>query len=343
VESSIFFVKESKKICPHPDKSLDDVAAKRLEWILETFSGSIPPSFKESWADVKLYNPRGAVDEAFGLILDPEAGAYDVRNSLNDLTGKEWVKFTSSWFLFNAIPADIKQEKAISPDFASHPATFSPTMIENFIEFFTKEGMTVLDPFSGIGSTVAAAIRTRRYGIGIELNPKYAELSRLRFSAGEALVINGNSLNLDTYNLPEIDFSISSPPYWDVLNRSTKDFKKNRETKELDVAYSDSDEDLGNIDDYERFLDLTTELYSKVFDCLKPGSYNVVIIKNVKKNGKFYPLAWDLAKRMSLKWDLKDEKIWIQDQVSLAPYGYPRAWASNIIHHYCLIFQKPKK
>ena len=331
-----------KKITPYLDTSLDQNASIRLKWIRENFENAIPKSFLDEWATVKLYNPRGKVDEAFGLLLDPDQGAFDVRNSLNDLTGKEWVKFTSSWFIFNALASDLKEEKGISPDLASHPATYSPTMIESFIRFFTKEGMTVLDPFAGIGSTLVAAKRAGRYGIGVELNPKYAELSRLRFSEAEARVFNANSLVLGELDLPVVDFAISSPPYWDVLNRSTKDFKKNRDSKDLDVNYSDSELDLGNLEDYEDFISKLTLVYSKVFDVLKPGAFNVVIIKNVKKDGRFYPLAWDLARSMSQRWDLKDEKIWIQDKVGLAPYGYPHAWASNIIHHYCLIFQKPK-
>ncbi len=61
------------------------------------------------------------------------------------------------------------------------------------------------------------------------------------------------------------------------------------------------------------------------------------------KKSKFYPLAWDLAKRMSDKYILKDEKIWIQDKIGLAPYGYPYDWVNNILHHYCIIFKKPNE
>ena len=73
---------------------------------------------------------------------------------------------------------------------------------------------------------------------------------------------------------------------------------------------------------------------------MKDGGYIVVIVKNVKKDGKFYPLAWDLARRLSEKFELKDERIWIQDKVALAPYGYPYSWTANILHHYCLILRK---
>ena len=77
-----------------------------------------------------------------------------------------------------------------------------------------------------------------------------------------------------------------------------------------------------------------------IFDFIKPGGYLVVIVKNLKKSGKHYPLAWDLAKNLESKYSLKDEKIWCQDKVGLAPFGYPFGWTSNIVHHYCLIFKK---
>jgi DNA modification methylase len=41
---------------------------------------------------------------------------------------------------------------------------------------------TVLDPFVGSGTTLLAALRNGRHGIGIELNPKYAALARKRLS-----------------------------------------------------------------------------------------------------------------------------------------------------------------
>ena len=50
-------------------------------------------------------------------------------------------------------------------------------MAQEFIEFFTKEGETVLDPMAGTGSTLVAALRCGRNSYGIELNPKYAEIA----------------------------------------------------------------------------------------------------------------------------------------------------------------------
>jgi DNA modification methylase len=338
--SEIFLHKPKKQIEAFPDQSLDEIAKSRKTELKNQYSGNIPKRFLDNWDQVRIYHATGQPEKAFGLCLDPNEGAYDVRNKLNALTGKEWVKFSSSWFIFNALQEDIKAEKSVSLELAEHPATYSPTMIADFIRFFTKEGARVLDPFSGIGSTVEACQRTGRIGIGVELNEKYAALSKLRLRDGVSRVVNANSLELSKLNLGKFDFSISSPPYWDVLNRSTKDFENSRNSRNLDVKYSDSNLDLGNIESYEEFIQTLTRLYVQVLDSLNPGSYMVVIVKNVKKGGKLYPLAWDLARELGPFCELKDEKIWIQDKVALAPYGYPNSWTSNIIHHYCLVFRK---
>jgi hypothetical protein len=72
---------------------------------------------------------------------------------------------------------------------------------------------------------------------------------------------------------------------------------------------------------------------------LKNKAYITIIVKNVKKGGMIYPLAWDLAKILRKTYTLKDEKIWCQDNVRLAPYGMGNAWVSNTVHHYCLQFR----
>jgi len=335
-----FYYKEKKHVTPVLDQEKNKLAKKKLDQILKTKKDLIPEHFLERWSEVALYNPGGNVENANAILINPEEGAYDLSNPLNELTGKEWVKFTCSWFIFNALQKDLKEEREISPNTQDHPATYSPTMIEDFVKFFTKKGENVLDPFCGIGSTLVACKRTGRIGYGIELNKKYYELSLKRTPEFKKNIFNENAENIKKLDLPKMAFSISSPPYWNVLNRSTKDFKTKRTKNGFDVNYSEHEEDLGNVENYEVFLERTAKIYFDIYDLLKDGGYLVVIVKNVKKEGTMYPLAWDLARILSKKYQLKDEKIWIQDKVGLAPYGYPAAWTSNILHHYCLIFQK---
>src|SRR5215207_8817866 len=108
-----------------------------------------------------------------------------MKNKLNDLSNKAWLKFQKSWFIHNPPP----RKKGV----LVHPAKFPETMAQEFIEFFTKHGETVLDPMAGTGSTLVAALRAGRNSYGIELNPKYAEIANQiieeeRVSLGEQIL-----------------------------------------------------------------------------------------------------------------------------------------------------------
>jgi adenine-specific DNA-methyltransferase len=61
-----------------------------------------------------------------------------------------------------------------------HPCQFPVELIERLVLSMTKEGDWVLDPFLGVGSTVIAAIRHGRRGVGAEVVPKYVQIARDR-------------------------------------------------------------------------------------------------------------------------------------------------------------------
>jgi DNA modification methylase len=339
-ETFFYFKDKRKKVMPSPDPSIHDRAKERLKEIFSKHHNDLPRRFKENWKDVKLYDPSGDVENAHAVILQVEDGAYDLNNKINHMSGKEWTIFSCSWFIFNALKKDLDEERRICGNSADHPATYSPTMMEDFIKFFTKEGMSVLDPFAGIGSTLVGCARTNRIGYGVELNKKYHEMILKRVPEFKKNIVLGDARDIKKHFSNKFNFCISSPPYWDVLNRSTGGFEGKRTSLGLDVKYSDHGSDLGNIDDYSAFLSELSKVYLDIYDLLVDGSYIVVIVKNIKKGGKLYPLAWDLASKLSVKYTLKDEKIWIQDKIALAPYGYPYSWTSNILHHYCITMRK---
>ena len=269
------------------------------------------------------------------------SGKRPFRNRLNDLAPKEWIRFQKSWFVHDPPPR--------RKDVKLHPAKFPETLAQEFIEFFTKADQTVLDPMVGTGSTLIACLRSGRHGIGIELSPKYAELATRLVEEEQvsiapepphATVIQGDAADLLSFDLPPIDYVFTSPPYWNMLHaRGAGTQKQRREDADLDVTYSDEPADLGNIEEYDEFLDRLVAIYSKLQEVLKPRAYLTIIVKNVKKGGKIYPLAWDLARRLGQIYTLKDEKIWAQDAIRLAPYGMGNAWVSNTFHHYCLQFR----
>lgn len=262
----------------------------------------------------------------------------DPRNKLNDLNGTEWIKFLKSWYIFDALKSDLDEERKITKNAEDHPATFSPTMVSDYIRFFTKEGMKVLDPFVGIGSTLVACDRTGRYGFGIELNKTFADIAKKRISNKQRVIV-GDSTNLLKLGVPNVDFCITSPPYWSMLHKIDVN-QKIRINKGLSTRYSDSREDLGNISNYEEFMGKLLKVFEGVNKLLNPGKYMVIFAQNVVDGDTMVPFAWDLAMRLSKIFILKKEKIWCQNHKNLYPFGYPFSWVSNTHHHYALIFQK---
>jgi len=71
----------------------------------------------------------------------------------------------------------------------AHFAVYPVELIEPCIKAGSSEGDTVLDPFSGSGTTGEVALKLGRNYIGCELNPDYAKLSEKRIS--EALGMFG--------------------------------------------------------------------------------------------------------------------------------------------------------
>lgn len=62
-------------------------------------------------------------------------------------------------------------------------APFPEALAEFFIKSFCPPGGTVLDPFSGSGTTVCTAVRLGRHGVGVDLRMSQVELGRRRLAS----------------------------------------------------------------------------------------------------------------------------------------------------------------
>jgi len=284
-----------------------------------------------------------------------KSGAH--KNKLNELSGKDWIKFTKSWFVHR--PERRGDQKI------RHPASFPESLVREFILFFTKRGEIVIDPFLGTGSTLVAAVEAGRSGVGFEIVGRYAEISKRRVAdalngnrggdgptrkkPGWAEVIQADSKKLsETWKkkrFPFADYCITSPPYWNQLKRNSIR-QKGRVEKGFDTVYSDNPEDIGNIEDYTSFLNAMKLLFDEVYKVMKPNGYLTVITNNVFAQGRMYPLAFDTVSTLSQEpygWTAKDEKVWCQDDKALLPLGVYNAWVGNRHHQYCLIFRKEEQ
>ena len=262
-------------------------------------------------------------------------------NKLNDLTNKDWLKFQKSWKIYNPPPR--------TKDKLLHPATFPEELAREFISFFTKKGQVVFDPMCGTGTTLVEALKLGRNAVGVEWYPEYAQIARERLmdvekdlEIGYYSIFQDDARNVVQSNFitgAPFDYVLTSPPYWDMLKRKGFEGQQKRREAGLATDYGDDLRDFGNIPDYPTFIAELHALYIQMSQHLNPGAYVTIVVKNIKKGGKIYPLAWDLARYLSSHYTLKDERLWLQDNAKLAPYGMGNAWVSNTHHHYCLNFR----
>ena len=276
--------------------------------------------------------------------------APDPRNKLNALTSKEWIPETVSVWTQKGLGAnhpDAQIEK-------QHPAPFSFTDVSRLVRFFTKPDDTVLDPFVGVGSTLKACAIERRKGIGFELNPKYAELAVQRIDneikdlfsiKEEQQVFTGDARDL-IKELPEdsIDFLVTSPPYWNILHKEDHKVRQERKSDGLDTRYSNSKLDLGNITDYNKFLEELTSVLGSCGRVLKPDKYMAIVVSDFRDKSNYVMFHAHLAealKKYSL--ELRGIKVLYQRHKRIFPYGYPYAYVPNIHHQFIIILQNKKK
>ncbi|MBI5000343.1 MAG: DNA methylase [Euryarchaeota archaeon] len=269
-------------------------------------------------------------------------------NPLNDLNGSEWIQLSKSYWFQKGLGNNHPESKFEK----QHPAPFSYQDIEKLIRMFTKEGMTVLDPFCGVASTLKAAALCNRNAIGIEISTKWIQLGkqRLEKEIPKQLrqqvclkIISGDcTTRLSKIHKESIDFVVTSPPYWGILNK-VPDHKiiNTRIKKGLATKYSTSEKDLGNIKKYSDFLSKISEVAKKCHLVLKKGKYMAMIVGDFRNGRKYYTFHTDVQKIFEKnKFTLQGIIVLVQNNKRLYPYGYPYAFVPNIHHQYILIFRK---
>jgi DNA modification methylase len=267
------------------------------------------------------------------------------------------VQLSTNGRLFNNIPSwFILKPQPRKKNEILHPAKYPEDLVEMFICNFTKENANIFDPMSGTGSTQLGALKLKRNGYGTELSEFFSGIANQRCKeylesaqmpllaedrAAQFKILNKDARLINKEDFPQIDYVITSPPYWDMLNMKGAENQAKRIEKGLQTNYSNDPQDLGNLENYNDFLNSLMKIYFNVAAIMKPGSYMTIVVKNIKKKGSNYPFAWDLANLLQKKFILLPEVFWCQDDISIAPYGYGNTWVSNTFHQYCLNFQLP--
>jgi len=69
-----------------------------------------------------------------------------------------------------------------------HPATFPEKLTSDYIQAFTRQGMLVVDPFVGSGTTAVQCKKLDRKFVGIDVSEEYLEITKERLAFCDRLV-----------------------------------------------------------------------------------------------------------------------------------------------------------
>jgi DNA modification methylase len=275
----------------------------------------------------------------------PSPDAIHPGNTLNDLTGAEWLFFTRS-ALTTAYPHrhghDLRK---------AHGANKPPAMMAEIIRFFTKPGGLVLDPFAGVGGTLLGAALAGRRAVGVELNPRwiavYREVCRREgiaefpVLAGDCRAALADWARVAPPGCAAVDFVCTDPPYNLNFKRTMCGLDPHRYRRTDYEGFSDEAADLSNAADYPAFVAGMAEALRLSAGVLKAGGYAAVMVRDAYQGGRYVLVHADLARAAEpAGLVLKGVKVWYQAGTRLRPYGYPKSYIPNIAHQHILIFRK---
>jgi len=269
------------------------------------------------------------------------------QNKLNDLSGSEWI------FFLNSVEVTHYSTKG-TDGFAhhlrgKHPSPKPPQLMKKFVDFFTKEGQVVFDPFMGVGGTLIACSLSNRKGVGVDLSKNYIDLYKKvckELGVVEQTTIVGNSLELDKL-LPKntkFDFILTDPPYGEMLSKKRTGQKKKKTGVAIATPFTNHETDLGNME-RENFLESLKNVIAKSAEYLKPKGYIAVFVKDLQPNGNGHNMlhCYITSKLLEIPdISFKGYKIWYDATQKLYPFGYPHAFVANQFHQFIMIFRKEK-
>ncbi|HEY6740159.1 MAG TPA: DNA methyltransferase [Actinopolymorphaceae bacterium] len=187
---------------------------------------------------------------------------------------------------------------------------YPESLVERFLEEYTRPGDLVLDPFAGSGTTLVVAERMGRRPLGFEIHPERVAIVASRLQDPTA-IRQGDVRLLDPADLPSFDLVMTSPPYMTNTGHLENPLSGYRT---LDG-------------DYRAYVEELTSILERLGRNLTDGGRIVVNVANLDYDGAVTPLAFDLGHALS--------RVLTFEREVVLDWDPPIEWLTN---DYCLIF-----
>lgn len=222
---------------------------------------------------------------------------------------------------------------------------FIPQIPNQLIRRYTREGDTVLELFTGSGTTLFECENLQRDYIGFDINESIIEYVNARMSGCTNInyvvnnvdVVNERAFSvkmeswMTKHNKQQVDFMIAHPPYLDV------------------VKFTNDERDLSNISDVDLFIQKLITAFGNGFQYLKRNGYFAVVAGDVYKNSEVIPLAFLIMNAIRQHFKVKMKGIVVKNiEGNRGKLGVQNVWKYRAMrsdyflfkHEYIFVFKK---
>lgn len=222
---------------------------------------------------------------------------------------------------------------------------FVPQIPYQLIKRYTNESDTILDLFSGSGTTLFECEKLHRNFIGFDINQdinnyvqdKMGKSKKIKYylnccdNTNSALFDDCIRKNLSELNRATVDFIIAHPPYLDI------------------VKFTANPLDLSNISNIEIFIDKFIQSMDNGLKYLKKGGYYAIVVGDVYKNSEVIPLGFYLMNAIKKNFDCKMKGVIVKNiEGNRGKIGANNIWKYRALkndyyifkHEYIFVFKK---
>lgn len=227
----------------------------------------------------------------------------------------------------------------------NYHGNFIPQIPNQLLRRYTKMGDTVLELFSGSGTTLFECEKLGRNYIGFDINEdiinfvneKMIDTENIRFQIHNCDVTDTKKFNdcmlqsKQLLQIESVDFLIAHPPYMDI------------------VKFTENDYDLSKIDDKDIFLEKFTLAMKNGLQFLGKNKYFAVVIGDVYKKSEVVPLGFYVIDAIKNNFKVKLKGIIVKNiEGNRGKIGSQGIWKYRALnsdyflfkHEYIFVFKK---
>lgn len=222
---------------------------------------------------------------------------------------------------------DFEESRRSKPGPGATFSEFHAGLAENLVLYWSMEGSTVVDPFSGRLTRAYVTSKLNRKYYGYEVSP--ITVGRInahlkKFGVDNATIYNADGCLMEYTPDSSADLVLTCPPYHDI------------------EKYESVPNQLSDIPDYNTFMQQIEVCAKNIYRVLKPGGFCVWVCADWRAGSRLVPFHVDCVRMFGELFEVHDIIVirnFSQYGALLLEAVAAKRYTSKI-HEYALVFRK---